>query len=189
MTELELYWKELCERTGIEDNDSNYPDIVALRYIFYDYARNEKSANWKTIDDIVGRDHSTAITGLKTYYKLMSVNDPYLLQMISRVDSKKGYQVVNGDKIYVPSSYHVYRGEDDFEGGLATINKVEHSNNLPKDHVNYTMVGIEENISTMYNYRCLAEEQDELKKIYVGKIAHSSPDLRAEFNQPNADWE
>ncbi len=32
-----------------------------------------------------------------------------------------------GDKIYVPSAYYVYRGEDDFEGGLATINKVEAS--------------------------------------------------------------
>lgn len=93
-----------------------------------------------------------------------------------------------GDKIYVPSSYYVCRGEDDFEGGLATINKVEHSKHLPKDHFNYTMVGIEGRPSTMYNYRVLAEEQDELKKEYAGKVAHSSPDFDPEFNQPDADW-
>lgn len=93
-----------------------------------------------------------------------------------------------GDKIYVPSSYYVYRGEDDFEGGLATINKVEVSKHLPKDNSNYWMVGIEGIPSTMYNYRVLVEEQDELKKEYAGKVAHSSPDLRPEFNKPNADW-
>ena len=93
-----------------------------------------------------------------------------------------------GDKIYVPSSYYVYRGEDDFEGGIATINKVYFSKHLPKDHFNYTMVGIEGRPGTMYNYRVLAEEQDELKKEYEGKVAHSSPDFRPEFNQPDADW-
>jgi hypothetical protein len=93
-----------------------------------------------------------------------------------------------GDKIYVPSSYYVYRGEDDFEGGLATITKVEHSKHLPKGHVNYTMVGIEGRPSTMYNWTVLAEEQDELKKEYGKQVAHSNPDLRPEFNQPDADW-
>ena len=94
MTELESYWKELCERADIEDNDSNQQDIVTLRYIFYNYARNQKLATFQTIGDIVGRDHSTAITGLKTYHKLMSFNDPYLFQMINRVESKNNYQVI-----------------------------------------------------------------------------------------------
>ena len=103
-------------------------------------------------------------------------------------DKTKTKEPKIGDKIYVPSSYYVYRGEDDFEGGLATINKVEHSKHLPKGHVNYTMVGIEGRPSTMYNYRVLAEEQDELKKEYAGKVAHSAPDFDPEFNQPDADW-
>lgn len=93
-----------------------------------------------------------------------------------------------GDKIYVPSSYYVYRGGGDFEGGLATINKVEANKHLSEDHINYWMVGIEGRPSTMYNWRVLAEEQDELKKEYADKVAYSSPDLRPEFNQPNADW-
>jgi hypothetical protein len=56
-----------------------------------------------------------------------------------------------GDKIYVPSAYHVYRGEDDFAGGLATINKVERSNHLPKNHINYFMVGIEGESGWLHN--------------------------------------
>ncbi len=93
-----------------------------------------------------------------------------------------------GDKIYVSSSYYVYRGEDDFEGGLATIDKIEFNKNLPKDHCNYIMIGIKERSSTMYNYKMLIKEQNELEKEYKGKIAHPNPDLRVEFNQPNADW-
>ena len=93
-----------------------------------------------------------------------------------------------GDKIYVPCSYYVYRGEDDFQGGLATINKIEYSKHLPKDHFNYTMVGIEERCSTMYNYKCLLENQKELKKEYEGITAKPTPDYSIEFNQVNADW-
>jgi len=93
-----------------------------------------------------------------------------------------------GDKIYVPSSYYVYRGEDDFEGGLAIIDEIEFSDDLPKDHINYIMVGIDSRKGTMYNYKILLENQTELKKEYKDMIAHSSPDLRPEFNQHNADW-
>ena len=32
---------------------------------------------------------------------------------------------VVGERIYVPGSMYVYRGTDDFAGGLATISKVE----------------------------------------------------------------
>lgn len=93
-----------------------------------------------------------------------------------------------GDEIYVPSSCYVYRGEDDFEGGLAIISKIEYSDHLPKNHFNYTMVGIKERPNTMYNYKVLLEKQAELKTVYEGKIAHADPDLRPEFNQPDADW-
>lgn len=93
-----------------------------------------------------------------------------------------------GDKIYVPTSLYVYRGEDDFEGGLATINKIEYSNHLPEDHYNYTMVGIKERPGTMYNWKYLMENQDEWKARYGEQVAHPDPDMRPEFNQPNADW-
>lgn len=93
-----------------------------------------------------------------------------------------------GDKIYVPSSFYVYRGEDDFTGGLATITKIEYSDHLPADHMNYIMVGIDSRPTTMYNYRVLMRDQVELEKEYKDSIAHPSPDMSPEFNQPDADW-
>lgn len=93
-----------------------------------------------------------------------------------------------GDKIYVPSAYYVYRGENDFDGGLATITIVEPSKHLPKDHFNYWMIGIDSRPNTMYNWRNLMKEQDELKLEYEGKVAKPNPDLSPEFNNPNADW-
>lgn len=47
-----------------------------------------------------------------------------------------------GDPIYVHGSSYVYRGRDDFRGGLASISEVRLSNHLPEDHVNYIMVSI-----------------------------------------------
>ncbi len=93
-----------------------------------------------------------------------------------------------GQEIYVQSSFYVYRGIDDFAGGLATINKIEHSDHLPKDHVNYTMVGIIERPGSMYNWNNLVENQEKLAKEYAGQKAHPDPDDRAEFNCPDADW-
>lgn len=95
---------------------------------------------------------------------------------------------VIGQKIYVPSSLYVYRGQDDFAGGKATINKIERSKDLPPDHYNYLMVGIEGRPGTMYNWRPLLERQEELEKMYGDQIAHPDPDDRPEFNDYNADW-
>jgi len=97
-------------------------------------------------------------------------------------------QPVIGQKIYVPSSLYVYRGEDDFAGGIATISKIEKSDFLPPDHYNYLMVGIAERPGSMYNWRPLLERQEELKKMYGDQIAHPDPDDRPEFNDYNADW-
>lgn len=93
-----------------------------------------------------------------------------------------------GQKIYVPSSLYVYRGQDDFAGGIATINKIEKSKTLPPDHYNYLMVGIAERPGSLYNWRPLLERQEELKGMYGDQIAHPDPDDRPEFNDYNADW-
>lgn len=102
--------------------------------------------------------------------------------------TKKKTEWKVGDKIYVPSSFYVYRGEDDFAGGMATINKIEHSTHLPKDHYNYTMVGIKERPGVMYNIKPLMEEQAKLKKEYGKTVAHPDPDNDPKFNCPNDDW-
>lgn len=93
-----------------------------------------------------------------------------------------------GQKIYVPGAIYVYRGEDDFAGGLATISKIERSKYVSKDDINYLMIEIEERPGVMYNWKLLCIEQDKLKKQYEGQIAHPDPDYREEFNQPDADW-
>lgn len=92
------------------------------------------------------------------------------------------------DEIYIPTSLHVYRGADDFIGGLCTINRVETSKHLPPDHCNYIMIGVEEDSSSMYNYKGLLKEQSKLKKQFGKKRGHPQPDLRPEFNCPDADW-
>jgi len=94
-----------------------------------------------------------------------------------------------GQKIYVPTSLHVYRGEDDFAGGIATISEIEYSANLPKDHYNYTFVGIEEQKGSMYNWKNLLKDQKKLKKEFGKQIAHPDPDYDDDVNcHPNADW-
>lgn len=94
-----------------------------------------------------------------------------------------------GDTIYVPTSLYVYRGNDDFVGGKATISGVHLNEHLRKDHHNYIMVSIEGRPNTRYNYRSLMESQDELKERYGDQVAHPSPDDRDAFNcGPNEDW-
>lgn len=82
-----------------------------------------------------------------------------------------------GDKIYIPSSYHISRGSDDVQGGLATISRVEISKTLPADHVNAIMVLVEEISGTSYNYKNLMEKQEELKKEFGEKKACPDPDI------------
>ena len=92
---------------------------------------------------------------------------------------------VVGDKIYVSSSIYVYRGADDFSGGIATVSKVELN---PGNKTNYCFVSIKERPGSTYNWAHLEKEQKKLKKLYGDEIAHPDPDLRPEFNDSEADW-
>jgi hypothetical protein len=80
-----------------------------------------------------------------------------------------------GQKIYVPTSLYLSHGLDDFEGGIATITKIEKDYNL--------MVGIKEQPGTLYNWKYLLEKQEELKKRFGKRKAHPDPDDRPEFNR------
>ena len=93
-----------------------------------------------------------------------------------------------GDKIYVPTALHVYRGLDDFAGGLATINRIEASDHLPVDHVNHLKVGVKENPTVMYYWHFLSEKQERMAIDYAGRIANPDPDDRPEFNDENEGW-
>lgn len=95
---------------------------------------------------------------------------------------------VAGEKVYVPSSWYVYRGADDFQGGIATISKIHKSNFLPKDHENYLMISIEERPNYQYNWLSLMDKQEEYKNTYGDEIAHPDPDYAPEFNDDNEGW-
>ena len=95
-----------------------------------------------------------------------------------------------GEKIYVPSSMYVYRGSDDFAGGIATISKVELDQyGLGVDHPNYCFIKIQERPGHGYNWRLIEKDQEKLKKMYGDQIAHPDPDDRPEFNDSEADWQ
>lgn len=72
---------------------------------------------------------------------------------------------------------------------IVNINKIEYSDHLPKNHINYIMIGVDENEGTLYNYKDLMKNQDKYKKQFGKQKAHPDPDYREEFNcHPNADW-
>jgi hypothetical protein len=82
-----------------------------------------------------------------------------------------------GDKLYIGSSYHISRGSDDVQGGLATIDSIEFSKFLPSDHYNYTMVGFEEIPGTGYNLNYLLENQEKWAIEFAGCEARPDPDI------------
>ena len=88
-----------------------------------------------------------------------------------------------GQEIYVPTTLFLGRGRDDFEGGKATINKVDVNERLAENHPNRIFVGIKERPTTLYNWNNLVERQDELREFHKDQIAHPVPDLRPEFNE------
>lgn len=84
-----------------------------------------------------------------------------------------------GDDIYVRTSLFVYRGRDDFVGGLAKVTAVTRESN------GVHFISIRERPGASYNWeQSLAGEQEELKKKFGKERAHPDPDLRPEFNDP-----
>jgi hypothetical protein len=86
-----------------------------------------------------------------------------------------------GDKIYVGTSWYLSHGEDDFEGGIATITKVE-VNEKCENPYNRIMVGIKENPGSMHNYTYLMENQAKWKKQFGKQKAHPDPDYSPSSN-------
>lgn len=82
-----------------------------------------------------------------------------------------------GDKIYIGSSFHISRGSDDVQGGLATIDNVKVSDHLSSDHYNYCMVSVKEVPGPAYNYNYLKENQDKWKLQFGDKSAYPDPDI------------
>ena len=92
-----------------------------------------------------------------------------------------------GETIYLPSEYHVYRGEDDWEGGQATISGIERKPDCRNEY-NRLFVQIAEKPGHSYNWNYLMENQGKWREQYGDQVAHEAPDFRPEFNDSEADW-
>lgn len=82
-----------------------------------------------------------------------------------------------GQKIYIPSKFHISNGSDDVQGGLATIDLIKINNDLPEDHYNRVFVGFKEIPTSTYNWNHLMENQEEYTRRYAGRVAHPDPDI------------
>lgn len=93
---------------------------------------------------------------------------------------------VKGDVIYVDDAYFVYRGREDFAGGLATVSRVERSTSMGRPCL---FVAIVERPGVVLNWtEVLCPKQESLREKFADRVAHADPDLRLEFNCPNDDW-
>lgn len=80
-----------------------------------------------------------------------------------------------GDTIYVPSSFSISHGSDDFSGGKATVKRVYKM--MSGGDANCIFVDIREG-DRGYNWtQIIGPDQDKLKKEYKGQVAHPSPDI------------
>lgn len=86
-----------------------------------------------------------------------------------------------GDKIYVPSAYYIDRDHDDFEGGLATINRVITLHRKRDVEVRVTLKE-RPMISYSWTYN-LGPKQSELEKEYKDRVAHIAPDSTRESHR------
>ena len=79
-----------------------------------------------------------------------------------------------GDDIYVPTRMYIDHGEDDVDGGLAEVIKVELS--MSAGDPKCPFVTVKEHPNSSYNWKCLMEEQDDLKKEFKKRRAKVNPD-------------
>lgn len=78
-----------------------------------------------------------------------------------------------GDDIYVPTSFYISHGEDDFVGGLCKIKSIVDDG---KDGINSIMITIEERPGCNYNYKSLLEDQEKLQKEFGTSRGYQDPD-------------
>jgi hypothetical protein len=89
-----------------------------------------------------------------------------------------------GDKLYLPTQMYISRGDDDIQGGIAEIDRIEISKKLPIEHYNSIMVGFKEiGEGRSWNYRYLLENQEEWSQKYAGKTAKPDPDINTPWIQ------
>lgn len=86
-----------------------------------------------------------------------------------------------GDDIYVGSAFYIGHGVDDFQGGLCKVSDVEEGTSAGKPA---HFITVEERPTTKYNWKFLAEKQEELKKRFGDIRGYRDPDYDPQFNNP-----
>jgi len=84
-----------------------------------------------------------------------------------------------GDEIYVPTSWYLSRGADDVQGGLATVERIEHKPSWGEHNRVWVYV---EGIERGYNWSSLLPDQAKLKAQFGERRAHADPDLHPSAN-------
>jgi hypothetical protein len=101
-------------------------------------------------------------------------------RMIARIATWRARPRV-GQWIYVPGSYYLSHGQDDFDGGRCKIAKVIAAN--LNGSFGYT-VEIEEQPGVGYNWSGYLEpQQEKLRARFGEQRGQSNPDRRPEFNK------
>jgi hypothetical protein len=93
-----------------------------------------------------------------------------------------------GDRIYIETTLYVHHGEDDFRGGLCTVEAVQSHTEHGEESVS---VEVKEDPGTWYRWSGYLEpNQEKWREEYGERIGHRSPDFRPEFNDDKdpASW-
>jgi len=89
-----------------------------------------------------------------------------------------------GDKIYVENQFYIDHGEDDVLGGLATVSEVKAGISAGRPAI---FVSVKEHPGHSYNWKILAEKQEELAKRFGQQQAKPDPDFWISFPSDNDD--
>lgn len=88
-----------------------------------------------------------------------------------------------GQDVYISTSLYIDHGEDDVQGGLAKISKIEYNPGCPQP-TNRVMVSVVEVPGTSYNYSSIMREADKRREEYGDRRAYPDPDVN-ESGYPN----
>ena len=93
--------------------------------------------------------------------------------LLKRIKANRYFLPKVGDVIYVRTSLYIDHGEDDVEGGLAVVTKVEEGISAGEKT---PFVATAQHPGDNYNWKMLWEQQSELQKRFGKQVAYEDPD-------------
>lgn len=95
-------------------------------------------------------------------------------------NKQKRQMPIAGEDVYIPTSLYLSHGIDDFEGGLCRIIRVSEGISAGEK---VPFIEVAERPSYSYNWECLRDGQEKLKKEYGRRRGRRHPDYSSEFNE------